>query len=360
MSMPPRIPPNRPRSDASKDMTRSPYEELLALRVQKDTKQEVSERLAGEQDSLFRKIDEIIVGIGLAADASRREVRTPTQNVRDALVKLEGLVQSWQAAVQEAQVKDARDEKDLTNYKNTTASLVAYERDDNKVLGKKNGELEGRLAAAAGTIRELEKNQAALKSQLAIKDQVCKDAQARLQSSISSLDTLTHHLNDRHTLEMDALRNNHAVRAAELSEQVNQLQGEFEEERWARKQQGEGAELAHKALHDRQALLEQAYQRITAAEAASHQGESKAQALQADLTQEAVDLKGHMDAELAHLRLQLAAASKETARLANSWMMKCRRTAKSSSSWMTRPRRTAKSCSNSALRWRRMAKSSGS
>ena len=36
--------------------TRSPYEELLALRVQKDTKQEVSERLAGEQDSLFRKV----------------------------------------------------------------------------------------------------------------------------------------------------------------------------------------------------------------------------------------------------------------------------------------------------------------
>ena len=67
------------------------------------------------------------------------------------------------------QVKDARDEKDLTNYKITTSSLVAYERDDNKVLGKKNGELEGRLAAAAGTIRELEKNQAALKSQLAIK-----------------------------------------------------------------------------------------------------------------------------------------------------------------------------------------------
>jgi hypothetical protein len=57
------------------------------------------------------------------------------------------------------------------------------------------------------------------------------------------------------------------------------LQGELEEERWARKQQGEGAELAHKALHDRQALLEQAYQRITAAEAASHQGESKAQVM---------------------------------------------------------------------------------
>ena len=37
------------------------------------------------------------------------------------------------------------------------------------MLGKKNGELQGRLATAAGTIRELEKNQAALKSQLAVK-----------------------------------------------------------------------------------------------------------------------------------------------------------------------------------------------
>ncbi len=36
--------------------TRSLHEELLALRVQKDTKQEVGERLAGEQDSLFRKV----------------------------------------------------------------------------------------------------------------------------------------------------------------------------------------------------------------------------------------------------------------------------------------------------------------
>jgi len=43
------------------------------------------------------------VGIRLASNASRRQVCTPTQNVRDALVKLEGLVQSWQAAVQEAQ-----------------------------------------------------------------------------------------------------------------------------------------------------------------------------------------------------------------------------------------------------------------
>ncbi len=36
--------------------TRSLHEELLALRVQKDTKQEVGERLAEEQDSLFRKV----------------------------------------------------------------------------------------------------------------------------------------------------------------------------------------------------------------------------------------------------------------------------------------------------------------
>jgi len=57
------------------------------------------------------------------------------------------------------------------------------------------------------------------------------------------------------------------------------LQGQLEEERRARKQQGEGAELAHKALHDRQALLDQAYQRITAAEAASHEGQSKAQVM---------------------------------------------------------------------------------
>jgi len=50
------------------------------------------------------QIDECDAGIRLAADASRRQVCTPTQNVRDALAKLEGLVQSWQAAVQEAQV----------------------------------------------------------------------------------------------------------------------------------------------------------------------------------------------------------------------------------------------------------------
>ncbi len=64
------------------------------------------------------------------------------------------------------QVKDARHEQDFTSYKITASSLEAYERDNNRVLGKKNGELEGRLATAAGTIRELEKNQAALSHSL--------------------------------------------------------------------------------------------------------------------------------------------------------------------------------------------------
>ena len=36
--------------------SRSLHEELLALRVQQDTKQEVGERLAEEQDTLFRKV----------------------------------------------------------------------------------------------------------------------------------------------------------------------------------------------------------------------------------------------------------------------------------------------------------------
>ena len=78
------------------------------------------------------------------------------------------------------QVKDARDEKDLTNYKITVSSLEAYERDINKVLGKKNGELQGSLATAAGTIRELEKNQAALKSQLGIRVKSCNRLCERL------------------------------------------------------------------------------------------------------------------------------------------------------------------------------------
>ncbi|DBA74490.1 TPA: hypothetical protein ACH3X2_000955 [Trebouxia sp. C0005] len=60
------------------------------------------------------------------------------------------------------------------------------------------------------------------------------------------------------------------------------------------------------------------YQRITAAEAASHEGKNKAQALQADLTgarQAAVDLKVHVDAALARLKLQLDAAVKENTML---------------------------------------------
>ena len=57
------------------------------------------------------------------------------------------------------------------------------------------------------------------------------------------------------------------------------LQSELEEERRARKQRGERADLAHKALHDRQAELDQAYQRIITAEAASHEGKNKAQVI---------------------------------------------------------------------------------
>ena len=57
------------------------------------------------------------------------------------------------------------------------------------------------------------------------------------------------------------------------------LQGELEEERRAQKQQDERADLAHKALHHRQAQLDQAYQRITAADAASDEGESKIQVI---------------------------------------------------------------------------------
>ena len=77
-----------------------------------------------------------------------------------------GLLQSDVLQVNET--NSARDKKDFTNYKISALPLLAYERDNNRVLGKKNAELEGRLAAAAGIIWELEKNQAALKSQLAI------------------------------------------------------------------------------------------------------------------------------------------------------------------------------------------------
>ena len=57
------------------------------------------------------------------------------------------------------------------------------------------------------------------------------------------------------------------------------LQSELEEERRAWKQQGEHADLAHKAPHDRQAELEVAHRHITAAEAASHEGKNKAQVI---------------------------------------------------------------------------------
>ena len=84
-----------------------------------------------------------------------------------AVKAVHGLLQSDVLQVKDAD--SAKDEKEFTNYKITTSSLLACERDSNKVLGKQNGELEIRLATAADTIRELEKNQAALKSQLAIK-----------------------------------------------------------------------------------------------------------------------------------------------------------------------------------------------
>ena len=84
-----------------------------------------------------------------------------------AIEAVHGLLQSDVLQVKET--VSARDEKEFTNYKITTSSLLACERASNKMLGKKNGELEDRLAAAAGTIWELKKTQAALKSQLAIK-----------------------------------------------------------------------------------------------------------------------------------------------------------------------------------------------
>ncbi|DBB05308.1 TPA: hypothetical protein ACH3X3_010536 [Trebouxia sp. C0006] len=65
-------------------------------------------------------------------------------------------------------------------------------------------------------------------------DQMHNNAQASLQSS-NSLATLTHDLNGRHTLKIDALRKTHDARAAELSKQVTRLQSELEEERRARK-----------------------------------------------------------------------------------------------------------------------------
>ncbi|KAA6423931.1 MAG: hypothetical protein FRX49_05890 [Trebouxia sp. A1-2] len=138
-----------------------------------------------------------------------------------------------------------------------------------------------------------------------IQDQMRNGTPASLQSSNSSLDTVVYDLNGRHTLEMDTLRKTVDVHAAELSAQVAQLQGEREDERRAQEQQGRSSRTWP-------------YQRITAAEAASHEGKNKAQALQADLTgarQAAVDLKVHVDAALARLKLQLDAAVKENTML---------------------------------------------
>lgn len=57
------------------------------------------------------------------------------------------------------------------------------------------------------------------------------------------------------------------------------LQGKLEDERRTRKQQGEHADLAHKAMHNMQAQLDLVYQRITAADAASDEGEIKIQVM---------------------------------------------------------------------------------
>ncbi|DBA78756.1 TPA: hypothetical protein ACH3X1_008663 [Trebouxia sp. C0004] len=267
------------------------HQELQALRVQKDSKHRVGERLAAEQDTLFFKVDECEAEVRPAIDAIAQQACKPTQNVREALAKIDGLLQSWRAAVQETQNKGAPERQCASDGSGMTDP------------------------AADG-----------------IQDQECKHAQASLLASNNSLDTVVHDLNGRHTLELMALRKTHDARAAELTQQVSQLQArlpfmyliwaashiELGEKRRAWKQQGERANLADKALRDRQAQLDLAYQRITAADAASHEGKSKAQALQADLTsarQEAAGLKVEMDAELARLKLQLDAAVKKNGRL---------------------------------------------
>ncbi|DBA78755.1 TPA: hypothetical protein ACH3X1_008663 [Trebouxia sp. C0004] len=253
------------------------HQELQALRVQKDSKHRVGERLAAEQDTLFFKVDECEAEVRPAIDAIAQQACKPTQNVREALAKIDGLLQSWRAAVQETQNKGAPERQCASDGSGMTDP------------------------AADG-----------------IQDQECKHAQASLLASNNSLDTVVHDLNGRHTLELMALRKTHDARAAELTQQVSQLQIELGEKRRAWKQQGERANLADKALRDRQAQLDLAYQRITAADAASHEGKSKAQALQADLTsarQEAAGLKVEMDAELARLKLQLDAAVKKNGRL---------------------------------------------
>lgn len=57
------------------------------------------------------------------------------------------------------------------------------------------------------------------------------------------------------------------------------LQDELEVERRAREQQGERADLACKALDDKQAQLDLACQRIIAADAASDEAKSKIQVM---------------------------------------------------------------------------------
>jgi len=42
--------------------------------------------------------------IKLAADADRKQACTPTDSVREALAKVDGLLQCWRAAKQDAQV----------------------------------------------------------------------------------------------------------------------------------------------------------------------------------------------------------------------------------------------------------------
>ncbi len=68
-----------------------------------------------------------------------------------------------------------------------------------------------------------------------------------------------------------------------IDKQISRLcmmwQGELEDERRARKQQGERADLAHKALGDKQEQLDLASQRITAADAASDEGKSQIQVM---------------------------------------------------------------------------------
>jgi hypothetical protein len=50
------------------------------------------------------QVDECDAEVRLAIDADEQPACKPTQNVRQALAKLEGLLQSWRAAVQETQV----------------------------------------------------------------------------------------------------------------------------------------------------------------------------------------------------------------------------------------------------------------